>query len=143
MQEEEQEDKGKIKLNVNQQRFCEYFATEKEFFGNGVQSYIEAYGINVSKKGAYATARVSAHHLLTNPNVLHYINEIMEVAVLNDTFVDKELAFLISQDADFGSKIGAIKEYNKIKSRITDKVQVSGEVNISVITWVGEKKEND
>ena len=31
------------KLSPQQERFCNLFASDQEFFGNGVQSYIEAY----------------------------------------------------------------------------------------------------
>lgn len=117
----------KTELNKKQKLFCEYFASDREFFGNGTQAYIEAYNIDVSKKGAYASARTNAWRLLTNADILAYINELLESAVLNDEFVDKQIAFLISQNADFGSKMAAIKEYNALKQRITKKLNV--EVN--------------
>lgn len=111
-------------LKPKQKLFCEYFASDREFFGNGTESYIEAYDIDTSKKGAYAGARASASRLLTNANILGYINELLESAVLNDEFVDKQIAFLIAQNADFGSKMSAIKEYNALKQRITKKLEV-------------------
>lgn len=114
----------KTELNEKQKLFCEYFASDKEFFGNGTQAYIEAYNIDLTKKGAYAGARASAGRLLTNANILAEIDGILESAVLNDQFVDKQIAFLIAQNADFSSKISAIKEYNALKARITKKVAV-------------------
>lgn len=118
----------KPELNLKQKLFCELFASEKEFFGNGTQAYIEAYNISTSRPGAYDAARVSAHDLLTNPNILQEINRILESAVLNDAFVDKQLAFLIAQNADFKTKATAIKEYNALKSRVTKKLHVESEV---------------
>lgn len=117
--------KKKQKLTLKQRAFCEYFASDREFFGNGTQSYIEAYGIDASKPGSYAAARVSAHTLLTNPNILDEINRIFEARGLNDVFVDKQLEKLITQDADFPTKLRAIQEYNKLKSRITDKLDLT------------------
>jgi hypothetical protein len=35
------------KLNPKQELFCELYATDREFFGNGVQSSIEAYDVSV------------------------------------------------------------------------------------------------
>lgn len=113
-----QETKPK-ELNLKQVKFCELYASDVEFFGNGTQAYIEAYDIDITKsKGVYAAARSSAHNLLTNPNILTKINELLESATLNDEFVDKQIAFLITQNADFGAKMSAIKEYNQLKKRI-------------------------
>jgi phage terminase small subunit len=112
------------KLTEKQELFCRLFASDREFFGNGTQSYIEAYNIDVTKKGAYAGARANASQLLTKTNILEYIDSILETAVLNDEFVDKQIAFLISQNADFGSKMAAIKEYNALKQRVTKKLKV-------------------
>ncbi len=112
--------KKKPKLNKKQERFCQLFVS-KEFFGNGVQSYIEAY--NIPPEG-YNAARVSASDLLTKPNICDYINELLEQSGLNDEFVDKQLLFMITQNADFTQKMAAIREYNKLKSRITDKKEI-------------------
>lgn len=112
-------------LNHKQKAFCELYVSKTEFFANGVQSYIEAYGIDVSKKGSYAAARVSVSRLLTNANILDHIDHLIEMKGLNDQFVDKQLEFLITQNADLSIKLGAIKEYNKLKTRITQKMDVS------------------
>lgn len=111
-------------LNPKQKLFCEYFASDREFFGNGTSAYIEAYNIDLSKKGAYTAARASASRLLTNANVLAYIDSLLETAVLNDQFVDKQIAFLIAQSADFSAKMSAIKEYNLLKQRIKKKLEL-------------------
>lgn len=112
-------------LKPKQELFCTLFATEKEFFGNGTESYIEAYNIDLSRKGAYAGARASASRLLTNANILQRIDELLETAVLNDQFVDKQIAFLITQNAELNTKLGAIKEYNALKNRITKKLDLT------------------
>ena len=54
---------------------------------------------------------------------------------------DKQIAFLITQHADFNSKIRAIQEYNKLKQRIIDKKELSGEVNIKNSGLKEEAKE--
>jgi len=112
---------AKATLNVKQRKFCELFCTTREFFGNGVQSYIEAYDINLSKHGAYNSAANSARNLLKNTDILAYINELLERVSLNEAHVDKQLAFLITQNADFGAKLGAIREFNALRQRITKK----------------------
>lgn len=111
-----------LKLNEKQELFCKYYASDREFFGNGVQSYIEAYEIDVTRRGAYDGARVNASKLLTDTNILKRIDELLEAGGLNDAFVDKQLEFLITQNADFSSKVAAIREYNKLKTRIVERI---------------------
>lgn len=109
-------------LNPQQELFCKLYASDREFFGNGTQSYIEAYGVDATKPGSYAAARSSASEFLTNPNILDRINHYLDLGGLNDATVDKELLFVIRQHDDKASKVAAIREYNKLKQRITDKI---------------------
>lgn len=122
------------KLNPKQELFAQLFASDKEFFGNGVQSYIEAYDPDTSKKGWYNTACVRASELLSNPKVLARIDELLELRGLNVPFVDKQLELLITQNADYKSKLGAIREFNKLRARITEKIDQnnSGEVVVKI-----------
>lgn len=110
------------KLNPLQRKFGKLYASEREFFGNGVQAYAKAYSIDLSTRGAYQSAKSCAWRLLTNVDLLAYINELLEV-VLNEAHVDKQLAFLITQNADFGAKLGAIREFNALRKRITQKTE--------------------
>jgi phage terminase small subunit len=116
-------------LNERQKLFCKYYVSE-EFFGNGVRAYCMAYGLDFTDIKEYNGAKVSACDLLTNPNVLACINEQLDEAGLNDNFVDKQLLFALTQNADMSSKVKAIGEYNKLRQRITDKskVETSGEI---------------
>lgn len=118
------------KLTPQQELFCQLYASDKEFFGNGVQSYIEAYGVDTSKPGWYNTARSGAHENLTKPHILERIEEIFEAHGLNDTFVDKQLEKLIVQDADFNTKMKAIQEYNKLKARIVEKKDITAGIQM-------------
>ena len=111
-------------LNPKQEKFSQLYATEIEFFGNGVQSYIEAYDPDTSKRNWYKSACVIASKLLSNAKVCARITELLEQDGLNDQHVDKQLLFMITQFDDKSSKLAAIKEYNKLKQRITDKAEV-------------------
>lgn len=124
MSEQPTETKDK-KLNPKQELFCQLYASETEFFGNGVQAYIEAYEPDTSQKNWYKAACASASRLLSNVKVCERINQLLESQGLNDQNVDKQLLFLINQHADFKSKAAAIKEYNKLKARITDRLDVT------------------
>jgi hypothetical protein len=120
--------KGEVgKLEPRQEKFCKLYVSE-EFFGNGVQAYIEVYDIDQSKPNWYRAACSCASRLLSNAKVCERINELLDDAGLNDQYVDKQLLFLVTQHADFGSKLGAIREYNKLKQRITERFEHSGEV---------------
>lgn len=110
------------KLTPKQELFCQLYSSDREFFGNGVQTYIEVYEPNQSKPNWYRSACASASEILSNPKVCNRINELLEDSGLNDSFVDKQLLFIINQHADLGSKIAAIREYNKLKQRIIDKI---------------------
>lgn len=113
-------------LNDNQVKFCQLYATG-ETRGHGVHSYSIAYTVDITQPGGYNTCKSNASTLLTNTNILSYIRELFEDKDLNDTVVDNELAFVIKQNADFGSKVAAIKEYNQLKSRIIKKLEMKVE----------------
>jgi len=109
-------------LNPRQKLFCRLYASESEFFGSGVDSYIEAYKIDTSKQNYYANAAVCASKLLKKVNILLEIDKWLSKEGLNDSFIDKQLKFLITQHSDFRTKLGAIAEYNKLKARIIKKI---------------------
>jgi len=112
-------------LNQDQEAFCQmYVASDKEFFWNWVQSYIEVYQPATSDKNRYKTACSRASQLLSNVKVIKRINELLEEWWLNDTNVDKQLSFLVAQYDDKNIKLWAIREYNKLKQRIIDRTQV-------------------
>ena len=117
-------DKKLRRLNPRQEKFCRLYASDREFFGNGVQSYIEAYEPDRSKPNWNNAARTRASELLTKRNILKRIDELFEAGGLNDQYVDKQMEKLITQDADFKAKMAAIKEYNKLKQRITEKKEL-------------------
>ena len=124
--------KNDYKLKPQQEEFAKLYIDHSiDLFGNGTQCYLEVYDIDRSKPNRYKTARSAASRLLTNVNVINRINALLEEGGLNDQFVDRQLLFLIQQHDDFSSKMAAIKEYNKVKQRITNKIEHSWE-----IAWV-------
>lgn len=132
-------------LTLEQEMFCQYFTSSTEFFGNGVQSYASAYNFDITNGREYNSAKSAASRLLTNVNVLRRVNDLIEASGLNDANVDKQLFMLITQSSDFHAKLGAIKEYNKLKQRITDKVQheVIAPITTIEIFPAKPKQEND
>lgn len=122
--DEQVKDISETYLLAKTELFCQLY-TSKEFFGNWVQSYIEAYDPDQSKPNWYKTACASAWQILSNIKVCTRINELLDEAGLNDQFVDKQLLFLITQHDEKGSKLGAIKEYNALKNRITKRLDLT------------------
>ena len=130
-----------LELNEQQKEFCRLYVSE-EFFGNGVQSYLEVYDIDRGKPGWYQTACAAASRLLSNVKVCEHINNLLEQAGLSDNFVDKQVLFLITQHTDFSTKLGAIREYNKMKGRITEKTETKSEVSFNIKRTVVTKPAN-
>ena len=122
------------KLNPKQILFCEYYATDREFFGNGTQSYMEAYDTS-----NYKAAMASSYNLLIKTEILEYINYLLETRGLNDSFVDKQLELVITQNADFRSKISGIQEYNKLKKRIGASVINPTQINVFISEAIAKK----
>lgn len=115
------------KLNPKQELFCQLYATDREFFGNGTQSYIEAYDPDQSKPNWYRTARARASELLATPSVFKRINQLLEDGEggFNDVNVDRQHLFLINQHADLAVKRAALRDYNEVKGRIKRKLDLN------------------
>lgn len=125
--------RSKKKLTPKQELFCKLFATNREFFGNGTQAYAKAYNIDLSKRGRLSTAKSNASRLLTYDYIMKYIDKLLDLGGLNDNRVDKELLFLIEQNANLHIKLGAIKEYNSLRKRIIkrEEIKLDSEYNIT------------
>lgn len=124
-------------LSAKRKRFCQLYVSE-EFYGNGVQSYMKAYGVD------YDTAAVGASRLLKNDKICRYINDLLDEAGLNDQFVDKELLHVITQKVSYQAKMRAIQEYNKLRDRITQRHDItSGGEPVDGLTFeIVDKKED-
>ncbi len=146
-------EKNKSKpLNPKWELFCRLYTLTNEFFGNGTLSYAEAFDYHLetlSKKTKYAgtdipeegikagdvvelseyqkafnTCSVQANRLLRNGKVQARCTQLMN-SWMKDENVDAELAMVIKQKDDLPSKVAAIREFNKLKGRITEKVKVN------------------
>jgi len=128
-------DPTKKGLTPSEQSFCEIYISPTEFYGNGTQSYIEAYKVEIVAQGGgtrkklaegknkqmtLGSVREAAYRLLTRVDILERIDSLMEEGGLNDQFVDKQLKHLITQQADPRVQLAALAEYNKLKARIVN-----------------------
>jgi hypothetical protein len=108
----------KSSLSQKQKLFCQYYVSNAETAGNGVQAYALAYGYNLKEAGKYQSAKTNAYKLLQQEDITGYIDQLLEDAGLNDQYVAKQMAFLIRQNADLGIKRLAIADYLKFHHRI-------------------------
>lgn len=116
------------KLTVKQELFCQLYATDAKFFGNGVQAYIKAYKVDLAVPGAYQVAAQGANENLKKPYISNRINQLLEDIGFSDVEVDKQLAFVIMQHGDLRAKVAGIKEYNALKKRTAQ--GLPGQLNI-------------
>jgi len=113
-------------LKFRHERYCQAFFKHR---GNGTQAYLEAsQDENKVPTVTYETACVESSRLLRYPNILKRIQEVLKEKGFNDENIDNELLELIIQNDDKGNKLGAIREYNKLKQRITEKLEHSGKI---------------
>lgn len=113
------------KLNPKQELFCLYYATnEVGTFGNATQSYLKAYKDESSNIPTEESAAVSGFRQLRKAKILDRIKEYWKKSGLTDEEVDAHLAMIVRQSADLANKLGGIREYNKVKQRGAENVNL-------------------
>lgn len=112
-------------LNPKQEMFCRLYATNRVYFANATLSYAAAYELNIEDKKVYNTASMAGSRLMGNDKILKRINELLG-AITNEE-VDQELAYVIKQNDELSSKVAAIREWNKVKGRIVDKIDATSD----------------
>ena len=121
-------------LTDHRKRFCEYYASHPLYRGNGTYCYGLAYGF-LQEDGTFPDQKArdvcksSASQFMAKPEITDAINAILDRMDLNPQAVDAQLAHLIHQHEDKGTKLGAIKEFN----RMTNRGQQQGEDAKTVI----------
>lgn len=145
-------------LNAQREVFCQLYAQNSELFGNATLSYAEAYSFDLDSLSrkcpnedhgdeseiacapseydiAYQTCSSNGSRLLRNAKVQERITALLN-EMLKDDVVDAQLAKLILT-ADGPTRIAAIREYNKVRQRIVEKVDhTSGGLPIVAFNYV-------
>ena len=125
--------KKQLNLSLKEKLFIKYylFGCEKEFeFSNGTKSYAKAYGYDIKDEKDYNVCGVESSKYLKKPKLKEYMIEMLEEAGLNDDIADAKLIEILKNGNNVEA-LGAIREYNKLKQRITDKLEVKGKISIS------------
>jgi len=128
----------KEKLSPRREAFCEmYTSPDREMFGNGVQSYIEIYKPDISKKNWYKTACACSSRMLSNAKIINRINELLEQQGFNDENVEKQHLFILNQHGNIPAKMKAIDSYYKLKGKNKEKDNV---VVIPILGGISNKE---
>jgi len=106
----------KKKLTPKEELFCRYFANNRDCFGNGTLAYLKAFNTKQNPV-KYESAKANAARLLTNDNLLKRCRELLDIRY-SEEVIDKELGAVALQWADMSAKVGAIREFNRVKGRI-------------------------
>jgi hypothetical protein len=141
--------KTETKLTPQQELFCCFYTQNEALFGNATLSYAEAYAFDLDSLSherpcnrdldedqnehrhsvecplseydiAYQTCSSNGSRLLRSAKVQARVTALLN-DMLRDDVVDSQLAKLIL-NADGPTRIAAIREYNKLRQRIIDKV---------------------
>lgn len=113
--------KGQVKsINREQDIFCKLLAVDPEIMGNATRAYMKAY-----KNDNVLTAKAGANKLLLKPEITARINEYLQLEGFNNENVDKQLLYVINQHRDLPTKVKGIQEYNKLKKRVTDRLEIT------------------
>ena len=113
-----------LKLTANQISFAIYYCSS-EIFGNGKAAYALAYNLDLNNKSESAQCSSGASAMLRHATVLTLIDILLDGEGLNDSFADKQLLYLMTQNADLKAKSLAVKEYNNLKGRIKNQQMVT------------------
>ena len=111
----------RTELTIKQELFCKKYIEHR---GNGTRSYCDAFDKDFYDSKQYNLAKTLASELLTNPNIVVRIRELLEETGLNELFVDNELKHLIWQDDDRGAKAKGIDIFNRIARRYDEKMVI-------------------
>lgn len=115
--------------NPKHELFCKVYTEPwTSMYCNGSQSYAHVYWLDLTNQSKANTARTNAHKLLMDTYILKRIRQLLDLWWLNDESVDGELLLVIKQNAEMPSKVAAIREYNKLRQRIIDKLDVNVDV---------------
>lgn len=126
-------------LTEQEELFCQYYVLDFK----RIEAAEKAYNIDKTKKGWRNTCSVMAQQNLLKPHINRRIRELLDKYHVNPEAIDNETAFLMRQNAELSSKLGAIKEFNRVLGRY-EKDNEQQKTEINVYNWEGyEEKPNN
>ena len=150
-----------IILNNSQEQFCQNYVCSFSFRSNATLSYADAYEYDLDilsreeligpeksnsplksdYQRVYDNCSAHASRLLKNDKIKTRIIDLLN-CTLSNNIVDSELARLILQDDNLSTKLGGIREYNKLKGRIKEPEVVKPDYSGSIIILPAREDEN-
>lgn len=153
-------------LSETQELFCQYFIFNDEVRGNATQCYAEANGIDfeeLSRDDAVYSGEGDSVKLISPSTYAKTMNVcsvmghkwlrqvkmqdrlvVLRNELLRDDIVDSQLAKVIMQESSLHAKMLGISEYNKLKSRITEKHDITSDGEpIATINYLLPNGHND
>lgn len=106
-------------MNIKQEEFCRKYV---EYSGNGTQAYKDVYECDDD------TARVNASRLLTNANVIKYVEELQEEArkrhqITVDKIVNEYAKLAFFNPANIFNSNGTVKDIQELDNEITSSIK--------------------
>lgn len=117
-------------LGPKQELFCQFYARDRECFGNATEAYVAAYNLDDDQR---SSAERSGSRLLKNVEVRKRVDELLDEQI-DQKVVDRELMTIILQSMDLSAKVAAIREFNRVRGRGPSRLE--GEF---VFRWEGEE----
>ena len=118
------------KPNEPQKLFCQYYifgiktGKKIKWRFNGTYCYGKAYDLKMTKKNILICA-VGSSRLLRDEKVKAYMQELLKEAGLTNEVADTVLLDLMKHPSSWKARRDGLKEYNKVKGRITRKTEHS------------------
>lgn len=137
--------KSQILKNPKWELFCKCYTSNRELFGNATHAYAEAFGYKLdtlsrddavydenhkciepsSYDKAVNVCAVEGNRLLRFPKINQRISDLLN-ELFKEEIIDAELSWVIMQRQDLGPKVAAIKEFNVLRARTKNRVEMTG-----------------
>ena len=142
-------------LSIKDLYFCKLYIEHDVWRGNATMCYSEAFNYNLEelskvrpKNGEseyekkHRVCRVMGARLLAKTSIQKHCNKLLK-KLFTAKAVDRELTRVMTQDEDRASKMAAIREFNKLKKRITDKLDLTSKGQpIKMVSYEEVKPKN-
>lgn len=115
-----------VEIGLDQQQiaFVRAYSSQANVGGPGLAEVAEIYGYDlgtpIGKQRAYRTSA----YLLRHEGVCTLLSVVLEVAGFNDSWVDRQLFYVVNQDFDLKAKLMGIELYMKLKQRLVKVLEV-------------------
>jgi hypothetical protein len=117
-------------------KFCKAMASDTSCWHSPVKAYLKVIDKKLTSRGdksKYDNAGKMAYRMMRKPEVAQYLSVLLEVEGFNDTSADFMLLDTIMRSRD-KTRLDAIKEYNRLKRRISDNLIANNKFNVTFET---------